>query len=349
MTVSVFRPQTMGVGVRIASLAGHVPSRTVTNADLVAMGAPLDAAEIEKLTGIRERHWASADEAVSDLAIAAGKKALGQFGNDLERVSRLLLATVSSDFSSPSTACIVQHALGLAPRPAFDISAACSGFLYALDAAARFIATGDHGVLVAAADARSKFLDVKDRGTAALFGDGAVAAMVTPGPVGEGLLSIALVADGSGATAVHVPAGGSRKPATKETVEARQHFIQMKDGPEVYFQAVEGMLTMSEVVLKDAGLTFADVDLVVPHQANGRLLERLVRLSRLPKEKVMVNVDRYGNTAGASCGLALTEALATRRVRAGSRVLLLAAGGGFTAGAALLRVDETLLRATVPL
>ncbi len=339
----------MGVGVRLAALAGHVPARVVTNADLVAMGAPLEVADIEKLTGIKARHWCSDLEAASDLAIAASRKALERLGTGPEQISRLLLATVSSDFSSPSTACIVQHALGLAPRPAFDISAACSGFLYALDAAARFIATGERGVLVAAADARSKFLDVKDRGTAALFGDGAVSAVVASGPVGEGLLSIALVADGSGATAVHVPAGGSRSPATQKTVEARAHFIHMKDGPEVYFQAVEGMLTMSEVVLKDAGLSFDDIDLVVPHQANGRLLERLVRLARLPKEKVMVNVDRYGNTAGASCGLALTEALASGRVRAGGRILLLAAGGGFTAGAALLRVDETLLRATVPL
>jgi 3-oxoacyl-[acyl-carrier-protein] synthase-3 len=256
------------------------------------------------------------------------------------------LGTVSPDYVSPSAACIVQHALGMGHAPAFDLTASCSGFLYALDVAARAVATGDRNVLAVAADVRSRFLDITDRATCALFGDGAGAALVTEGPVGSGLVAIGLIADGSGAKSVYVPAGGSREPASAETVAARRHSIRMEEGPQVYLSAIEGMLETADALLAHVGMTFADIDLVVPHQPNRRILDRLAKLARIGPEKIFVNVDRIGNVSGATCAIALDEALSTGRAHAGSRVLLLAAGAGYTSGSALVVVDEALAAAS---
>ena len=343
MTVRLFRPASLGQGVRLLSVAAHVPSQVVRNEDLVARGAPLSAADMHKLTGILERRWALPHEAASDLGAAAGRLALDASGLSSADIQRLVVATVSPDHPSPSTACAIQHALGMAPAPSFDVSAACSGFVYALDASARAVATGDQAVMAVATDVRSRYLDVTHRTTCALFGDGACAAVLAPGKVGEGILGMALAADGRGVKSVHVPAGGSRRPASLETVRNKEHFIAMADGPEVYFQAVEGMLGMAEAVLSGLSLSFADIACIAPHQANGRLLERLSKLGKFPSSKLLVNVDRYGNTAGASCGIALSEALTTGRVRAGDLILLLAAGGGYTAGAAVIACDDALL------
>jgi 3-oxoacyl-[acyl-carrier-protein] synthase-3 len=328
-------------GVRVRAVASHLPSRVVTNEALVAMGAPLSDEEIVRLSGIRERRWVGPDEATSDLALAACKKAIARAGEP-SGVDRLVVATVSPDYASPSCACIVQHGLGLGQAPAFDVTASCSGFLYALDAAARAIATGDRQVLAVAADVRSRYLNVADRATCALFGDGAGAALLAEGPVGEGLVAIGIAADGSGAKSVFVPAGGSREPATSETVAAKRHTIHMEAGPQVYLQAVDGMITVAEDLLRALGLGFADVDLIVPHQANRRILDRLAKLARLPEEKVYVCIESIGNVSGATCAIALDHALAAGRAKAGDRVLLVAAGAGYTAGAALLVVDEAL-------
>ncbi len=200
-------------------------------------------------------------------------------------------------------------------------------------------------MLACAADIRSRFLDHQDRATCALFGDGAGAALVVPGPPGAGLLSIGLHADGSGARSVYVPAGGSREPASAKTVGERRHFIRMAEGPQVYLTAVEGMVATAEALLAAEKLTISDIDLIVPHQPNRRILDRLARILRLPEEKLFVNVERIGNVSGATCAIALDEALRSGRVKAGARVLLLAAGAGYTAGAALLLVDEALLSA----
>ena len=332
----VYKPR----NVRLAALGRCLPERVVTNADLAAAGAALSAEEMQQLSGIVERRWAAPQESTSDLAARACREAL-QRANTSE-VDRLVLATVSPDHVSPSTACAVQKLLELPPVPSFDVVAACSGFLFALDAAARAVETGDRAVLAVAAEVRSRFLDLKDRSTCALFGDGAAAAVVTPG---HGLLGIGLLSEGSGLESVYVPAGGAREPASEETVAKRRHFIHMKDGPAVYFQAVEGMRGVAEELLQAFGLTFAEVDLVVPHQANRRLVDRLGRLCGIPQEKVMSNIERLGNTAGASVALALEEALRTRRVKPGGKVLLVTAGAGYTAGAALLEVDEALLAA----
>jgi 3-oxoacyl-[acyl-carrier-protein] synthase-3 len=342
----VFRPADLGVGIRIAGTGAYLPARVVTNADLAALGAPLGDEEIVRLTGIRARHFAAADEATSDLAAHACRRALATAGLAPGGVDRLVVATVSPDHPSPSAACFAHHALGLGAAPAHDVTASCSGFLYALDVAARAVATGDRAALACAADIRSRFVDFGDRATCALFGDGAGAAVLTPGPVGQGLVAIGLSADGAGARAVYVPAGGSREPATADTVAARRHTIRMTEGPQVYLAAVEGILGTAEALLGALGMTFADVDLVVPHQPNRRILDRIARLARLPEEKLFVNVDRTGNVSGASVAIALDEALRGGRAPAGARVLLLAAGAGYTAGAALLVVDEGLAAAT---
>ena len=346
MSLRIFEPGKLGRGVRLFSTGAYLPDRIVTNAELIALGAPLTDEEIVKLSGIRQRHWAAESEATSDLAVNACRIALGRAGLDPAAIDRLILATVSPDHSSPSAACIAQHALGLGSAPAFDVTASCSGFLYALDIAARGIATGDRYSVACAADVRSRFLDLTDRSTCALFGDGAGAAVLGPGSVGEGLLAIGLLADGSGAKSVYVPAGGSREPASAATVAGRRHFIRMEEGPQVYLAAVEGMLATAEALLSALGLTFADVDLIVPHQPNKRILDRLARLAKLRDDQLFINVETIGNVSGATCAIALEQALGSGRIQAGAKVLLLAAGAGYTAGAALLVADEALVIAS---
>lgn len=329
--MKIFRPR----GVRIAGTGAYLPARVVDNAELTANGAPLTDEEIVRLSGIRARHVAGADEATSDLAAHAARAALATAGVDASAVERLIVATVSPDHPSPSAACFTHAALGLGKVPALDVTASCSGFLYALDAAARAVATGEENVLAVAADIRSRFVDPRDRATFALFGDGAGAALVTRGREDEGLVAIATVADGSGARSVFVPGGGSRDPDGRRT-------IRMAEGPQVYFSAVEGMVQMAELLLGGLGLGFADVDLLVPHQANRRIVDRVRTVARLPEEKVVLNIDRVGNISGATVAVALDEALRARRAPPGARVLLLSAGAGYTAGAALYVVDEAL-------
>ena len=334
--MKIFVPQALGVGVRIAGTGAYLPARKVTNAELAAAGGPLTEEEILRLSGIATRHVAARTEATSDLAVRAARGAMERAQVAAAQIERLVLATVSPDHQSPSTACIVQHALGLPQIPAFDLTASCSGFVYALDAAARAIATGDTHVLAIAADIRSRYLNPSDRATSALFGDGAGAAVVSRGETGKGLVAIGLLADGSGAKSVYVPAGGSREPATAESVAAMRHTIHMAEGAQVYLAAVEGMLSVGEELLKSQGLGFRDVDLIVPHQPNRRILDRLAKIGRFDPAKLFINVDRIGNVSGASIAIALDEVLRGGKVPAGGRVLLIAAGAGYTAGAALL-------------
>lgn len=332
--MSLLVPKT---GVRLAATGSYLPERIVTSEEIAARpGSPLTAAEIAKLTGIEQRHWVAEGEATSDLAVGAGRQVLERAG--VSKVDRLLLSTTSPDYPSPATACIVQRGLGLAPAPAYDLSAACAGFLFALDAATRAVLTGDDDVLVLAADVRSRFVDPDDRATCALYGDGAGGALLSAGPAGEGVLAIYLAADGEGAEAIHIPAGGSRRPATAETVAAREHYLRMVDGPRVFLTALEGMSQTAEALLEATGLTLDDVDLVVPHQPNRMILDRLCRYMRLPPEKLFVNVHRTGNMSSASIAVALDEAVTSGRAREGSLVLLLGGGAGFCAGAALLRM-----------
>ncbi len=333
--------------IRIAGTGSYLPERAVDNAALVALGAPLTEDEIVQLCGIRQRHWVAPEQATSDLALEAARRALAAAQLRADAVDRLLLGTISPDHPSPSTACKVQHALGMRMAPALDFSAACSSFVYGLDLAARAVLTGEDAVLAISADIRSRYLDVEDRSTCALFGDGAGAAVVTPGEDADaGLLAIGLLADGRGAESVYVPAGGSRHPASARTVAERAHFIRMASGPQVYLAAVEGMIGTAKLLLDEVGLGFEDIALVVPHQPNRRILDRMGRLAGIPAGKIYVNVDRVGNISGATVAVALDEILRGGLVGAGDRVLLLAAGAGYTAGAALLVVDEALLRAS---
>lgn len=344
--MKVFRPGDYGRGVRLVATGSYLPGREVTNQDLVAMGAPLSDEDMVKLAGIRSRRWAEDHEATSDLAIEAGRRALARAGLDPQAVERVLVATVSPDHSSPSTACLVHHGLGMQEAPALDLAAACSGFLYGLDMAARAVVTGEDPVLLIAADIRSRYLDVTDRATCALFGDGAGGAVVASGPVGTGLMAIGLVADGSGSRSIYVPAGGSREPATIQSVEARRHTIRMADGPQIYLSAVEGMLYAAETLLSRLEMTFADVDWLIPHQANFHIIKRVAWKAKIPLDRVVLNIEQTGNISGATVPVALDTALTAGRIKPGDRILMVAAGGGYTGGAALYVADESLLERT---
>lgn len=330
-------------GVAVRAVGSYLPARVVTNEDLVRGGAPFAPEEIEKLTGIRERRYAADDEATSDLAARACERAMARASAEPASIDRLVVATVSPDHMSPSAACFVQRRLGLGLAPAFDVTASCAGFLYALDVGARAVLSGDARVLVAAADVRSRFVDPTDRATCALFGDGAGAALLERCPPGRGLLGVGLAADGRGVHSVYVPAGGSRMPASERTLAERAHAIRMEEGPQVYLAAIEGMADTASAVLAALDLDMRDVALVVPHQPNRRILDRLARVMRIDAERVLVNVERTGNMSGASCAVAFDEALRSGRLRSGDLVLLLAAGAGYTAGAAVVRVDDALL------
>lgn len=336
--MKVLRPADFGRGVALLGTGSCLPEWVVTNEDLVALGAPLTAAEMEKLTGVRERRWCQPDESTGDLAAGAARAALADAGVAASAIERIILATVSPDYPSPATACGVHAALGMAPIPAADVVAACAGFVFALDSAARAVLTGEGPVLAIAADARSRWLDVTDRATCALFADGAGAAVIGPGPVGLGLIAIGTVSDGAGAKSIYVPAGGAREPASAATVAAGRHRIVMHDGPQVYLEAVAGMLAVATEVLEACGLGFGDVDLLVPHQANFHIVKRVAWKAGVPLEKVAVNVERVGNISGATTAVALAEALAAGRVGPGGKVLIVAAGAGYTAGAALIQL-----------
>lgn len=325
-------------GVRLAATGAYLPQRVVSSAELAQRpGAPLTEEEILRLTGIEQRHWVSEEEATSDLAIAAGRQILKRAA--VQQVDRLILSTSSPDHPSPASACLVQHALGLAPCPAVDVSAACAGFLFALDWGARSVLTGDRRVLVLAADVRSRYVDLDDRATGALFGDGAGGALLEPCASGVGLLALYLAADGSGFHTIHVPAGGSRLPASAQTVADRQHRIVMSDGPRVFLTALEGMTDTAEHLLGELGLDFSDVDLIVPHQPNRMILDRLARYMRVPREKVFTNVQHTGNMSSASVAVALDEAVTSGAAGPGATVLVLGAGAGFCAGAALIKLE----------
>lgn len=330
-------------GVRFTATGTYLPKRVMTNEDLVRAGGPLTAEEIEKGLGITERRRAAPEEATSDLAASACRAVLAAAATSAEDIQRFVLATVSSDHPSPSTACFVHHLLALKDAPAFDITATCAGFLYATDLAVRAVLSGDENVLIAAADIRSRYVDPHDRASFAVFGDGAGAALLRSCEPGTGILGVGLFADGSGRESVIVRAGGSRKPATAETLAAGEHFVRMADGPQVYLAMIEGMILTSERILAGMKLSMDDIRMIVPHQANGRVLGRLARLLRVSEERVFSNVARYGNMSGASTAVAFHEALASGRLSPGDLVLLVAGGAGYTAGAAVVRVDEELL------
>lgn len=312
-----------------------MPERVVTNHDLEKMVDTSDEWITER-TGIKERRIARPDQAASDLACEAAKRALKKAQLKVEKIDLIIVATVSGDMPLPSTACLLQKKLGAVNAAAMDINAACSGFIYGLSVADAFIKSGKFKrVLLVGAEVLSKFTDWQDRTTCVLLGDGAGAAILAPDH-GRGILSVDIYADGRLWDLLHVPAGGSLIPASKETVEKRLHYIKMK-GNETFKVAVRTLENLVVETLKKNNLKPSQLSLLIPHQANLRIIKATAERLGLPMERVVVNLTRYGNTSAASIPVALDEAIEEGRVKEGDYIMLEAFGGGLTWGSALIK------------
>jgi 3-oxoacyl-[acyl-carrier-protein] synthase-3 len=307
----------------------------MTNTELERMVATSDD-WIRERTGIRERHIAASGEACSDLAVQAGRRALAAAGLAAADLDLILVATCTGDYPLPATACLVQHQLGATKAAACDVSAACCGFVYALSVADAYVRTGMRHVLVIGSEVMSAITDWSDRNTCILFGDGAGAAVVSASDGERGILSTHLRSDGSLCELITVPAGGSRTPLSEQVVAERTHFIKMK-GNETFKVAVRTLEEIARETLAANQLQVEDLDLYVPHQANMRILKAVMERLGLPLEKVMLNLEHYGNTSAASIPIALDEAVRAGRVQDGSLVMLGAFGAGLTWASALIR------------
>jgi 3-oxoacyl-[acyl-carrier-protein] synthase III len=323
-----------GNAISITGLGCHVPDRVITNDELSTMMDTNDE-WIRERTGIRERRIAAPDEALSDLCLPACKDALEQAGLDAIEIDLIIVATVTPDMAFPSTAAILADRLGAPDAAAYDLSAGCTGFMYAVAQGYGMVAGGlAKKALVVGGDVLSRILDWSDRSTAVLFGDGAGAVVLERVPEG-GFLGFELGADGSGGPQLYVPAGGSRAPATEETVAERQHFVKM-NGREVFKFATRVLVSSAEAVLKECGRSIEEVDVYVPHQANVRIIEHARQKLGIPEEKTVIDVDRYGNTSSGSIPLALADAKLDGRLRPGQLVLMTGMGAGLTWGSGLI-------------
>ncbi|OGL09831.1 MAG: 3-oxoacyl-ACP synthase [Candidatus Rokubacteria bacterium RIFCSPLOWO2_02_FULL_72_37] len=321
---------------RITGVGAYAPKRILTNADLEKMIETSDA-WIVKRSGIRERHIADENEATSDLALRAAQQALERANLVPEDIDFIAVGTTTPDMFFPSVGNIVQHRLGCRRAGSVDMLAACAGSIYSLSIGSQFIQTGKYRrVLCIGAETLSKITDFTDRGTCVLLADAAGAAVLEPSNDDRGVIDFDLSSDGQYWNLLYMPAGGSRHPASHETVDARMHYAKMK-GNEVFKVAVRMFVDSTVRVLERNGLTAADVDLFIPHQANLRIIEAAAKRVALPMERVFVNVDRYGNTGAASVYVALEEAVSAGRLAPGSLVLLAAFGGGFAWGSLLMR------------
>jgi len=314
----------------------YVPEKIITNFDLEKMVDTSNEWIVER-TGIRTRHVAAPEQATSDLAYIAAQRALADANLTAEDIDLIVVGTESPDMKFPSVACILQDKLGATKAAAFDLAAGCSGFVYACGIASQTIVSGLYKhVLVVGAETLSRILNWKDRNTCIIFGDGAGAAVLGPVEQGYGILSIDLGADGSGGKFLNMPAGGSRKPASHETVDAMEHFIHMA-GSEVFKFAVKVMGRSTLRVLEKAGLTKTDIDLLVPHQANKRIIDSAAKRLKLSEDKIMVNLDKYANTSGASIPIALCEARDQGRIHKGDNVVMVGFGAGLTYGSLVVK------------
>jgi 3-oxoacyl-[acyl-carrier-protein] synthase III len=320
---------------RITGTGSHVPARILSNADLEKMVATSDQWITER-TGIRARAVVGAGEACSDLAVKAARRALEAAKVAPAEVDMILLATCTGDFPLPATACLVQHQLGATKAAACDLSAACCGFVYALSVADAYVRTGMRHVLVIGSEVMSAITDWTDRNTCVLFGDGAGAALVSASEGEHGILSTHLRSDGALWELIAVPGGGSRLPPSEKVLSEKLHCIKMK-GNETFKVAVRTLEEIARETLTANHVTVADLDLYVPHQANVRILKAVADRLGLPLEKVMLNLDRYGNTSAASVPIALDEAVRQGRITEGSLVMLGAFGAGLTWASALIR------------
>ena len=322
---------------KISALGTYVPPRLLTNADLEKMVETSDQWIMER-TGIRERHLVDKGVATSDLAVEAAKNALQSRGMAPAEVEAILVATVTPDMLFPSTACLVQHKLGAKGAWGFDLSAACSAFLYALQTGAQYIATGMHRkVLVIGSDVMSSIIDYTDRATCVIFGDGAGAVLLEPADEDSvGLIDYLHEVDGSGACSLYMPGGGSLHPSTHETVDRKMHYVH-QDGQAVFKFAVRKQTELCEKLLQRNGLKGSDIDAFIPHQANRRIIMATADRLGLRRESVIINIDRYGNTTAGTIPLAMETAREEGKLKKGSLVLLASVGAGFTVGATLLR------------
>ncbi len=320
----------------ITGWGSAVPKKVLTNADLEKL---VDTSDewITSRTGISERHVVSPNESTSTLAIAAARQALERAQVSPWQVDLVICCTATPDFLFPATACLVQHEIGAENAGAFDLEAACAGFIYGLSVGSQFIKSGAYKtVLVVAAEALSRFIDWKDRSTCVLFGDGAGAVVLQPSDTPSGLLSFVLGSHGVGADLIKLPAGGAAKPATDNTVAMRDHYIKM-NGQEVYRFAVRILGDSAIEALDKANLGYNDISLFIPHQANTRIIDSVARRLELDTDKVYMNIAKYGNTSAASIPIALCEAIDAGRVKAGDNLLFVAFGAGLTSAAAVVK------------
>jgi 3-oxoacyl-[acyl-carrier-protein] synthase-3 len=329
-----------GLGVKIAGVAHALPARAWTNQELIERhGLRLKDAWVRENIGIEERRFCEPGQGASSLAAEVCRQLVAQAGIGPEAIDRLIVATVSPDVPTPSTACITQSLFAPGQLfPCVDLVAACGGFLYALDYGRRCVQTGDERVLCVAAEVRSAFLNRADRRTVMLFGDAAAGVLLTRASAAEvGILTTSVHADGRYWDLIRVPAGGTRAPATAETVAAGAHYITMQDGAAIFDRAVSEMAELVSRAVAGQGLALSDVDFFVFHQASGNIVRRVCERLGIAPEKTRINFHRVGNTTAASVPLVLSEAVQEGQIRPGSLVAMVATGGGFTAGVSLVR------------
>lgn len=320
---------------RIIGLGSYLPKAILTNQDLEKKVETSDEWIVTR-TGISERRIASKEEFTSTMAIEAAKKAMEEAKITSEEIDAIIVTTITPDYIFPSTAAIVQNALSATNAAAFDLQAACTGFLYGLAVAKSFIVSGVfQNILLISAEKLSSIVDFEDRNTCVLFGDGAAACIVSANNRGLRIGESCLGADGSLAELLIQPAGGSRFPACKESIEQRKHFIHM-EGKEVFKHAVRRMESAAKICLEKAGLAEEAIDWLVPHQANKRIIDAIAKRFALPEERVFVTVHKYGNTSASAVAIALDELTREKEVKQGENILLVAFGAGFTWGGTLL-------------
>ena len=326
----------------------YAPSRVMTNEELSTMVETSDEWIVSR-TGIRERRIAAADETTATLSVHASRDALAVAGLEATDLDLIILGTCTPDYYMPSTAVLVGDQLGATRAAGFDVMAACSGFIFSLATATAFVRSGMYrNVLVLGVELLSRFLDYTDRNTCVLFGDGAGAVIVSASEQPGGLLGLDMYSDGSGANGIIFPAGGSAHPTTLQTVAEGGHFVHMA-GREVYKYATRQLAESSQAALRAAGLTVADVDQFLFHQANIRIIESVQNAVGIPADKTYLNIERYGNTSAASVPMALVEAIADDRIKPGDRLLMAAFGAGYTAGAAVVEwTADPALRSRAP-
>lgn len=323
----------------IAGIGMYVPDKIVTNSDLEKIVETSDE-WIQSRTGIKERHIASKEQAASDLGVIAAQRALANAEILPSDVDLIIVATATSDMQFPSTACVIQNALGLNDIPAFDVTAGCAGFIYGLSIGSQFVENGTYrNVLVIGAEVLSKITNWTDRETCVLLADGAGAVVLRPALLGYGLLALRLGADGSGGKHLLMPAGGSRMPVTPEAIEKKLNTLHM-NGHEVFKFAMKKLPEVMQQALEAAKIDKDEVALVIPHQANRRIIEAAARSLEMPIEKFMINLDRYGNTSSASIPIALQEAVENRLIKPGDYIVLVGFGAGLTWGSVVMRWGE---------